>query len=64
MQCYTLEKMKHEKRSVTAIALKALNEEEKYFFMPLYTGKRIHSFIWEEIPIYQDTINRVDQLER
>ena len=30
--------------------------------MSLYTGKRLHSYIWEEIPIYQDTIDRVDQL--
>ena len=34
------------------------------FFMSLYTGKRLHSYIWEEIPINQDTIDRVDQLER
>ena len=32
--------------------------------MSLYTGKRLHSYIWEEIPIYQDTIDRADQLER
>ena len=32
--------------------------------MSLYTGKRLHSYIWEEIPIDQDTIDRVDQLAR
>ena len=32
--------------------------------MSLYTGKWIHRYIWEEIPIDQDTIDRVDQLER
>ena len=32
--------------------------------MLLYTGKRLHSYIWEEIPIDQDTIDRVDQLAR
>ena len=52
------------KRSVPAIALKASNEEGEYFLMSLYTGKRLHSYIWEEIPIDQDTIDRVDQLER
>ena len=30
--------------------------------MSLYTGKRLHSYIWEEIPIDQDTINRVNQI--
>ena len=52
------------KRCVPAIALKASNEEGGYFFMSLYTGKRIHSYIGEEIPIDQDTIDRVDQLAR
>ena len=52
------------KRSVPEIALKASNEEGGYFFMSLYTGKRLHSYIWEEIPIHQDTIDRVDQLAR
>ena len=52
------------KRSVPTIALKASNEEGRYFFMSLYTGKRFHGYIWEEIPIDQDTIDRVDQLAR
>ena len=52
------------KRCVPAIALKASNEEGGYFFMSLYTGKRLHSYIWEDIPIDQDTIDRVDQLAR
>ena len=52
------------KRSVPAIALKASNEEGGYFFMSLYTGKRLHSYIWEETPIDQDTIDRADQLAR
>ena len=52
------------KRSVAAIALKASNEEGGYFFMSLYSGKRIHSYICEEIPIDQDTIDRVEQLTR
>ena len=32
--------------------------------MSLYSGKRIHSYIWEEIPIDQDTIDIVEQLAR
>ena len=64
-QWYTWEqKETRKKRSVPEIALKASNEEGGYFFMSLYTGKRLHSYIWEEIPIHQDTIDRVDQLAR
>ena len=50
--------------SVPAIALKASNEEGGYFLMSLYSGKRLHSYIWEDIPIDQDTIDRVEQLTR
>ena len=32
--------------------------------MPLYIGKRLHSYIWEEIPIDQDKIDRFDQLAK
>ena len=32
--------------------------------MSLYSGKRIHSYNWEEIPIHQDLIDRVEQLTR
>ena len=32
--------------------------------MSLYSGKRLHSYIWEELPIYQDTIYIVEQLAR
>ena len=52
------------KRSVPAIALKASNEEGGYFCMSLYSGKRINRYIWEELPIDQDTIYRVEQLAR
>ena len=32
--------------------------------MSLYSEKRLHSYIWEELPIDQDVIDRVDQLAR
>ena len=32
--------------------------------MSLYSGKRLHGYIWEEIPIDKDTIDRVEQLAR
>ena len=50
------------KGSVPAIALNASNEEGGYFFMSLYSVKRLHSYIWEELPIDQDTNDRVEQL--
>ena len=50
--------------SVPEIALKASNEEGEYCFMSLYSGKRLHSYIWEELPIDQDTIYRVEQLTK
>ena len=46
------------------IALKPSNEEGGYFFMSLYSGKRLHGYVWDEIPIDQDTIDRVEQLVR
>ena len=52
------------KRSVPAIVFKASNVEGGYFFMSLYSGKWLHSYIWEELPIYQDVIDRVEQLAR
>ena len=32
--------------------------------MSLYSGKRLYIYIWEGLPIYQDTIDRVEQLAR
>ena len=45
-------------------ALKASNEEGGYFFMSLYSGKRLHSYIGEELPIDEDKIDRVEKLAR
>ena len=30
--------------------------------MSLYTGKRVHLYIWEELPIDDGVIQRVEQL--
>ena len=30
--------------------------------MSLYSGKRIHSYKWKELPIYDEVINRVKEL--
>ena len=52
------------KRSVPALELKVSNEEGGYVFMSLYSVEILHSNIWEEIHIYQDVIDRVEQLAR
>ena len=49
-------------RSVPAIALGPSNEWGGYYFMSLYTGKRLHSYSWTELPIDQDVIDRVEDL--
>ena len=50
------------KRGVPAIALKASNDVGGFYFMSLYTGKKIHGYIWNEIPIDDDVISRVEEL--
>ena len=32
--------------------------------MSLYTGKRLHSYNWQELPIDDETINRVEDLAK
>jgi hypothetical protein len=49
-------------RSVPAIALNPSNEHGGHYFMSLYSGKRLHSYEWKELPIDDDVINRVEEL--
>ena len=49
-------------RSVPSIALSEANEKGGHFFMSLYTGQKIHGFGWEELPIHDDVISRVEEL--
>ena len=49
-------------RSVPGVALKPSNNGGGQYFMSLYTGKRVHSYIWEELPIDDGVIQRVEQL--
>lgn len=51
-------------RSVPGIALRESNQWGGQYFMSLYTGKRLHSFKWQELPIDQDVIDRVEQLAK
>ena len=48
--------------SVPGVALKPSNNEGGQYFMSLYTGKRVSSYIWEDLPIYHGLIQRVEQL--
>ena len=47
-------------RSVPGIALSESNVKGGQYFMPLYTGKRIHAFGWKELLIHDDVIQRVE----
>ena len=49
-------------RSVPAIALEESNDDGGYYFMNLYTGKRLHSYQWTELPIDEDVIAMVQSL--
>ena len=50
------------KRSVPSIALKSSNDVGGYYFMSIYTGKKLHSYVWTELPIDNDVIKRVKEL--
>ena len=52
------------RRSVPAIALNESNDRGGHYFMNLYTGKRLHSYAWEELPIDDDVIEQVEYLAR
>ena len=49
-------------RAVPGIALKASNSKGGFYFMSLYTGKRINSYVWEELPISDKVIERVEEI--
>ena len=42
------------------IALRPENERGGYYFISLATGKRLHAFIWTELPINYQVISRVN----
>ena len=49
-------------RCIPAIALNSSNEHGGHYFMSLYSGKKLHSYKWEETPIDEEIINRVEEL--
>ena len=51
-------------RAVPGIALKASNSDGSFYFMSLYTGKRIDSYVWEELPVSDEIIERVREIAK
>ena len=49
-------------RAVPAIALKMSNSAGGHYFMSLHSGRRIHGFKWDELPIDKHVIQRVEAL--
>ena len=49
-------------RSVPGIALRALNNAGGHYFMSLYSRKRIHGYKWEEFPVDDYVVERVESL--
>ena len=47
-------------RVVPAIALRRSNNTGGRYFMRLYGGKRIHGYEWQELPIDEHVIERVE----
>ena len=48
--------------SVPEIALNPSNEHGGHYFMSLYSGRRLHSYEWRELPIDEDVVERVEVL--
>ena len=46
------------------IALKRSNNFGGHYFISLYSGKRIHGYKWERLPIDEHIIERVEQLAK
>ena len=51
-------------RAVPGIALAESNKKGGQYFMSLYTGKRIHAFGWQELPIHDEVIKTVEQFAK
>ena len=49
-------------REVPGIAFRASNTKGGFYFMSLYTGKRINSYVWGKLPILDKIIERVKEI--
>ena len=61
---YTSTTSTMKRRSVPAIALKESNDHGGFFFMSLHTGRELHAYEWDELPINNDVIQRVEDLAK
>ena len=52
------------RRAVPAISLGQSNRKGGHYFMSLNTGKRIHSYHWDKLPIPDEVIDRVEELAK
>ena len=49
-------------RGTPGIALSESNQKGGQYFMSLYTGKVIHAYAWQELPIHEEVIEKVEYL--
>ena len=49
-------------RSVPAIALRPSNNNGGYYFLNLETNRRIHSYVWNQLPIPPNVIDRLKKI--
>ena len=59
---YTGTKNNMNSRTVSAKALRMSNSAGGGYFMSLHSGRRIHSCSWEELPINEYVVERVESL--
>lgn len=52
------------RRNTPAIALLPSNQRGGHYFMKLYTGRRIHSYQWKELPIPDNVVKRVAHMAK
>ena len=50
-------------RCVPAIALKASNYSGGYYFMNIFTGKKMNSYNWKEFTITEEIMGQVEKLD-
>ena len=49
-------------RSVAEITLRRSNERGGHYFVSLKTVSRLHSYQWQELPITNAVINRLEEI--
>ena len=44
------------------VGLNPSNKKGGYYFMSIRTGRKLHGFVWKELPITEEVITRVEDL--